>query len=384
MSGQRVAVYTDYTYHRQDGGIYAERAFTLFLSRLAEELDRLVLLGRLDPAEARARYALSPRIEFVELPFYRTLAEPLHASSGMLRSLGRFWRSLDDVDTVWILGPHPLAVPFALTAWIRRRRVVLGVRQDFPSYVRSRRPGRRGIQAVGRLLEAAFRGLSRLASTVVVGPQLARNYRHSRRLLEIAVSLVPASQLVEPEAAARSYDGGELRALSVGRLDAEKNAPMLADVLAELRGHDPRWRLTICGEGDLEDELRARIAELGLDGAAELRGYVPLDGGLADLYRESHALLHVSWTEGLPQILFEAFAAGLPVVATDVGGIREAVGEAVALVPPGDPAAAADALRRIASDAPYRERLIARGLELVRDRTVDSETRRVAAFLAGR
>jgi glycosyltransferase involved in cell wall biosynthesis len=111
---------------------------------------------------------------------------------------------------------------------------------------------------------------------------------------------------------------------------------------------------------------------------------VPLDGGLVDLYRDSHALLHVSWTEGLPQVLFEAFAAGLPVVATDVGGIREAVGEAVALVPPGDPAAAAAALRRVADDDAYRVGLIERGLELARSHTIDSETGRVAAFLAER
>ena len=48
----------------------------------------------------------------------------------------------------------------------------------------------------------------------------------------------------------------------------------------------------------------------------DLRGYLPLDGGLLDLYRGADALLHVSWTEGVPQVLLEAFAAGLPVVAT--------------------------------------------------------------------
>jgi glycosyltransferase involved in cell wall biosynthesis len=217
---------------------------------------------------------------------------------------------------------------------------------------------------------------------VVVGPELARNYRHSRGLLQIAVSLVSASQLVSIDAVReRSYEG-ELRVLSVGRLDAEKNPLMLADVLAELRRDDPRWRLVVCGEGDLEDELRDRFSELGVSEFAELRGYVPFDDGLQDLYRGSHALLHVSWTEGLPQILFEAFAAGLPVVATDVGGIREAMGDAVSLVPPGDPGAASAALREIAAEPAHREELAARGLETVHSQTLDSEARRVAGFLA--
>ena len=54
---------------------------------------------------------------------------------------------------------------------------------------------------------------------------------------------------------------------------------------------------------------------------------MPLRDGLLALYRSAHVLLHVSWTEGLPQVLFEAFAAGLPVVATDVGGVAEAAGD---------------------------------------------------------
>ena len=126
---------------------------------------------------------------------------------------------------------------------------------------------------------------------------------------------------------------------------------MLADVAARL-GDD--WRLIVCGEGPLEDELRARIDALGVADRVELRGYLPLDGGLMDLYRSADAFLHVSWTEGVPQVLLEAFAAGTPVVATAVGGVPEAVGEAALLIPPGDPDAAARALGRLASEPGLR------------------------------
>src|SRR5262249_54859450 len=73
----------------------------------------------------------------------------------------------------------------------------------------------------------------------------------------------------------------------------------------------------------------------------ELLGYVPLDDGLLDVYRTSHVFLHVSWTEGLPQVLFEASAAGTPVVATDTGGVGAAGKEARSLchraMPPPQP-----------------------------------------------
>ena len=110
---------------------------------------------------------------------------------------------------------------------------------------------------------------------------------------------------------------------------------MLAEVLALLASDGRDWRLRICGEGHLEGELEAKLAELGVGERAELLGYVPFGEQLDRVYRSSHVLLHVSWTEGLPQILLEGFAAATPVVATDVGGVRDAVGDAALLIPAG-------------------------------------------------
>ena len=101
-----------------------------------------------------------------------------------------------------------------------------------------------------------------------------------------------------------------------------------------------------------------------------------------DLYRSSDAFLHVSWTEGVPQVLLEAFAAGSPVVATAVGGVPDMAGDAALLVPPGDPDAAASALNRLADDPALARELAERGLERVSSRTLEAESARVAAFLA--
>jgi glycosyltransferase involved in cell wall biosynthesis len=90
----------------------------------------------------------------------------------------------------------------------------------------------------------------------------------------------------------------------------------------------------------------------------------------------------VSWTEGVPQVLFEAFAAGMPVVATDVGGVRAAVGDAALLVGPGDAAAAAGALERVVGDARLRAALVRAGRERVRTHTLEAEAHRTARFLS--
>lgn len=378
----RLGVYTDYPYHVRESEPYGERAFVVFIARLAPRFSRLAVFGRLAPSTStRARYRLGSEVDFVPLPYYRTLGDPREALRSLGAAVRRFWRGIDDLDCVWLLGPNPFAVVFALLAILRRKRIVLGVRQDYPTYVRARYPKRPAIRAMAAVIDLSFRALARIYPVVAVGPELAATYSRSPALLEIAVSLVEADEIVEPEKAyGRSWDG-ERRVLSVGRLEEEKNPLLLAQALQILSADGTSWKLTVCGEGPMEEELEAELERLGVAERADLRGYVAQGEGLGEAYRDSHAFLHVSWTEGLPQVLLEAFAAGLPTVATDVGGIRAAVGEAVLLVPPGDPDAAAAALSEIASDPELRARLVDAGHEYVSARTLTRESMRVADFI---
>jgi glycosyltransferase involved in cell wall biosynthesis len=375
LAGVRLAVYCDYAYRRdEDGGLWAELAFVRFLVALAGRFERVTLVGRLDPARGPWHHAVPPDVDFQPLPHYRSLASPLEPARALVTSLRRFWRIL---DAVWLLGPHPLAIAFALLAALRRRPVALGVRQDVGAYLRNRYPRARALHVAGALLEAAFRLIARRCAVVVVGSAMARRYGQARRLLATGISLVSRRDIA-PGAVDRRWDG-ELRVLSVGRLDREKNPLLLADVLARL---GPRWRLVVCGDGPLRDDLLARLRELGVADRADAVGYVPLESGLLELYRSSHLLLHCSWTEGVPQVLYEAFAQRLPVVATDVGGVRGAADGAALLVPPGDPEAAARALEGLAADDELRERLVAAGAARAREHSLEASSDRVARFLA--
>ena len=377
----RLAVFTDYVYHQRGRELYAERAFALFLARLGEHLDRLTLVGRLAPERAQATYRLPPEVRFVPLPYYPSLGRPLDGIRALRGAMRRFWGALDDVDGVWLLGPHPFTIPFVAIAALRGKRVILGVRQDFPSYLRGRHPDRPILRLIGFVLEVAHRLLARRFAIVAVGPDLARRYRRARRVLEINVSLVERRDVINPGLENTRSCEGELRLISVGRLESEKNPLLLAEVLSRLTDDGRPWRLLVCGEGPMRDALDARLRDLGLADCAELRGYVPFGEGLLDLYRNSHALLHVSWTEGLPQVLIEAFATATPVVATDVGGVREAVQGAALLVPPGDAQAAAVAVRAVVDDHELRERLVQGGHRYALAHTAEAETRRLAEFL---
>jgi glycosyltransferase involved in cell wall biosynthesis len=377
----RLGAYSDFPYRRHAGRVYAEQAFVVFLLGLSASVERLVLIGRLDPQPEPWHFPLPESTRYEPLPYYRRLSNPLNVLIVLGRSAVLFWRALSDVDTVWLFGPNPLAVMFTLLAKMRRRRVVLGVRQDYVSYVRNRHPERLLLRLVAYGLEGAFRLLGRRCAVIVVGPQLAEHYKHARRLCSVSIALVGEEDLIPDAGSAASSDGRETVILSVGRLDNEKNPLLLADVLKLLDDGEGDWRLVVCGEGPLAQPLQDRIVAAGVAEHAELRGFVPVGPALQAVYRGSDLFLHASLTEGVPQVLFEAFAAGLAVVATDVGAVAQTVGEAALLVPPEDPGAAAAALRRLAADAPLRNAMIAAGLEIARAHTREAQCRRAVQFM---
>ena len=229
------------------------------------------------------------------------------------------------------------------------------------------------------VLEWIWRALARRPAVVAVGPELSSNYAHAPAVHELVVSLVPAAALERPAAMREDY-AGELSILSVGRLDQEKNPLLLADVLALLRRRDPRWRLRVCGEGDLAAALAGRLSELGV---AQICGDARLRpdgrGAVRAVSLESRPTARVIDRD--PQVLVEAFACGLPIVATDVGGVRDGVGDAALLMPPGDPDAAADALERVAADRELRAGLTDAGSERAAGLTLESQIADLVAFL---
>jgi glycosyltransferase involved in cell wall biosynthesis len=383
----RLGVYTDLVFRRTDAGLATDRAYVRFVLGLADRLDELVVFGRLAPEEGPAPYVICPRprVRCVTLPHYESLADPLAVGRAVRGARAAFRRELDALDAVWIFGPHPLGLALVASARRHGTPVALCVRQDLPEYVGSRIRGvkRPAALATAHGLERSFRLLARRLPTVVVGPALEQAYAGgSAPLLSIRFSQVAEADLADvDEAAARPWEL-PLRLLSVGRLDPEKNPLLLADVLASLRRDGRDWRLQVVGTGPLRDALAARAAALGLGDALELVGYVEAGPQLWERYRTSHAFLHVSRTEGFPSTILEAQAAGVPVVATAVGGVADAVAGSALLVPSDDADAAAAALRRLADEPGLRERLVREGLAQAATGTRERELDRLAAFLA--
>ena len=165
--------------------------------------------------------------------------------------------------------------------------------------------------------------------------------------------------------------------LIVGRLSSEKDHRTLLEAMRRLQGLAPNAHLVIVGDGPERPKIEQTICALGLTGAVTLVGQVPSAEpyyGIADICVLS------SLSEGSPNALLEAMAAGVPVVATAVGGVPEMVshGESALLIQPGDCQAMTGAIAALLSDGELARRLAARAREVVLERHApEARTRRL-------
>ena len=166
--------------------------------------------------------------------------------------------------------------------------------------------------------------------------------------------------------------GPALQIVAVGTLHEVKGQVHLVDACKLLADDGIDVHCRFIGDGPDREALASRIADAGLTGRVELSGRMTSDD-VARVLAESDVLVAPSAPtrsgkrEGIPVVLMEAMATGLPVVASRLSGIPELVEDGVSglLVPPADPAALAAALRRLADDPGLRTRLGAAGRDTV-------------------
>lgn len=209
--------------------------------------------------------------------------------------------------------------------------------------------------------------LLRYYKPLVLGPILRNAARvvvftdEQRSTMAAKYSIAPDRLAVIPNGVDESfyYSGQRLpkakpQLLFVGRLASQKNLPLLLRALA---GVSEQFETTLVGDGELEGKLKELAANLKLK---NVRFHGRADGDeLRELYRNADIFVLPSEREGMPLVLLEALAMGLPVVATDIPGTRDVINDGVngVLVPPDDAAELQKALLDVASDPDRCQRM---------------------------
>jgi glycosyltransferase involved in cell wall biosynthesis len=218
-----------------------------------------------------------------------------------------------------------------------------------------------------------FRLSSRvLANSPAVAQSLARDDRLGSSRIVVVPNFVDDAAFAAPSdaeiAAWRRELDLDADAPIVGiiaSLSPIKDHATLLRAAAILRDRQPRVRVVIVGSGPARVSLEALATTLGITPIVRFAGLRPQTPSFHFLFDVS---VLCSTSEGFPNSLVEAMAAGRAIVATSVGGVPDAVrhDENGLLVPPGDPEALAHALDALLSDEPRRRQMGARGLERAR------------------
>jgi glycosyltransferase involved in cell wall biosynthesis/predicted metal-dependent phosphoesterase TrpH len=303
----------------------------------------------------------------VEIPFYAGLELGVPSLPGIVEALaeGRY-------DLVHLCSPGPAGVAALLIARIMDVPVLGSYHTELAAYagLRSADPK---LELFATAAMAAFYG----QCSVVLSPSEAsdavlRNLGIPEDRIGRWDRGVDVARF-SPDRRRQDASGDRVNVLYAGRLTREKGADLLADAFLAARERDPRLHLQLAGGGTEECVLRERVGD-----HATFLGWLEGDA-LADAYANADLFLFASRTDTFGQVLLEAQASGLPVVAVAEGGPCSIVEDGVTgLLRPADATALADAVVTLAGDEGARARIGAAAAAAVRQRTWERSLQRLA------
>lgn len=383
-----------------DGTLWeSEGSFGRYVDSLAPYFDEIVLsVPVFDVPPASGSRLRASNVRLAPLPYFpgpRQFYPMLPLLHGRLRKWVR------QCDVIHLRVPTPAAIFAFRLARAARKPVFLLVVGDYKAllpYLPYRGAKKALFGAYVAFEEWALRYMTTRALTFANGAALRE--KHERQSTSAKATADKGATVFETKTttlglqdiASRGDTCGStpIRLLTVSRIDPRKGLRVLPEAVAALvaGGHDVTIDLvgpTIGQIGDQEsDRIASQALRLGVGARVTLRGAVPLDQ-LMPLYQGYDAfVLPTQPGEGIPRVLLEAMAAGLPVITTNVSGIAGLIqhDENGLLIADGSAASVAAAVRRVIEDSGLRRRLIAGGYATARAHTLERQAASMMAVVS--
>jgi len=331
--------------------------------RTAERLDRerfelhVVCLGEDGPLTERYR---AIRVPVVNMPI-RSFYGPSMMTSGL-----RFVRYLRQVQAD-VVHAHDVYSNIFVAVWagLAGVRVVITSRRWWHSLPNWKL--RVGNRLAFKRADAVLANSAQVARTVMAdGTPQEKVWTITNFADESAFGVASDAERLEQRRRWGANDDATVIGC-VARMDPVKDHAGLLRAFARVRDQEPRAFLVLVGDGEMRPALEAQVKALGLTNAVHFTGELR---GSSNHHRAFDISVLASRSEGFPNTLVEAMAAGRPVVATAVGGSIDAVEHEATglLVPPADSAALAESLIRLVRNGEERERFGKQALLRARDR----------------
>jgi glycosyltransferase involved in cell wall biosynthesis len=358
-----------------------EGSFARYVDSLAPYFDEITLcVPVLSAPRGDGTPIRSANVTLTPLPAFDG---PVHFYPQLPRMIVRLFRFVRGIDVLHCRVPTPAAVfAFAMAGLLGRPSFVLIV-GDLQALLPTL--AYRGTKRRLWSLYTAFeeRNVQRMAErSLAFANGAALTAKHSRpehRVIQTQTTTIGAADIGDR---IDTFAGASIRLLSVSRIDPRKNLRVLPEMLRQLatRGGDVSLDIigpTVGAPGEAE---RAGIErDAAANGAAvRLLGAIPLEQLLNRYGQYDAFILPTGPGEGVPRVLLEAMASGLPIVTTKVAGIPSLITHEIngLLVEPAA-SALADAVERLIADPTLRRRLIANGYTTARGYTLEAQAERM-------
>jgi len=364
-----------------DGSLWeAEGSFARYVDSLAPYFDEVVLsVPVFDRPQAAGSRVRAGNVRLAPLPYF---PGPRQFYPMLPRVYRRLKSWVEQCDVIHLRVPTPAAYFAFKVAKTARKPVFLLVVGDYAAllpHLPYRGVKKRLFSWYVAFEERALRKMTAGALTFANGAALKEKHeRHGARVVETKTTTLSQSDIATRTDVRTS---GRIKALTVCRIDPRKGLRTLPGAIALLGARGVDIAIDIIGPtiGLIGDEERAAIhadaRQSGVVDRVNLLGTVPLDR-LMQLYRDYDVfILPTQPGEGIPRVLLEAMANGLPVITTNVSGIASLVvdGSNGLLIAESSAEAIADAVQRIVSDAALRRTLIQGGYATARTFTLEKQ-----------
>jgi len=364
--------------------------FNTFFSAFLQYFDHvsmaLPFLG--DKIQIKNGIAMPEDIEIVELPGFKGVIDFIRKSIWILPKLiPVLHKEIKKSDAVMVMHDDFLGLITLLQARKQKKPHLLFLGGNQVEVVRNKYTGlkRWGAIYLAHLFEKIDQYWMDHGLTVLVTGRemIERLSAPERYIYPYFTSLISDEDIIYRKP--RDISSNSTNILYAGFLTENKGVHILLEAFARFREkyHTPDIKLHLAGDGYFRPKLEEICQQLKITENVIFYGFIGDKEKLKQLFREADMFVLPSKSEGIPKVLLEAMAYGVPILTTNVGGIPDIIEDGVngLLIPPGSPGGLVKGMAKILFDAKLRQKLIDGGYHFIKEHTKEKQAKEIIEYL---
>lgn len=327
MSKSKIGFFNEGKYLKNSKGLVSSSdIFTVFFQKLFSNKS-IKTIGRLSSSQFSPKYTLDTSSDFTPLTDYKSISRLLLVFPFyFIKNRKTINKFIKNIDVLFISASGPLSILMLYKIRRNNKKVFIFIRQNTRKLISVKHNNNFLARIISNWIETYIEKFVQNYSNATVfafGGEIYKRYLElSSSTFSIADSRYNNSDILSiNDIKDKSYT--KLKLLYVGRLAPGKGLEFLIKCLSKINHFE--FTLTVVGDGIIKEDLIQLVKKHNLSSKIKFRGFIDFSQNLLNEYSSHDIFIMPSFSEGLPQVVFEAMSRGVVVVATNVGGIPDQI-----------------------------------------------------------